>query len=200
VGELHRDRRGAGGLDLLDRRGEDGLGGVVDLGGLLGRERPHPDPGALQGVEVQVGEVGAQVGRDLGRGGVGVVLPGDHLQGQRRVDRVPGHRAGGVLLGGDRHDAGAADQAEGRLQPDDPVLPGRADDRPVGLGADRDLGQRRGHAGPGTGGGAAGVAVEDVRVAALTAPRAPPASGVGGAEVRPLTQVGLGEEDRAGRP
>ena len=48
---------------------------------------------------------------------------------------------GGVLLGRDRHDAGPADQAERRLDADHAVRAGRADDRAVGLGADRHRGQ-----------------------------------------------------------
>ena len=62
----------------------------------------------------------------------------DDREHGRRVGDVTGHRAGGVLLGGDRDDAGPADEPERRLDADDAVGAGRADDRAVGLGTDRD--------------------------------------------------------------
>src|SRR5207237_2472024 len=51
------------------------------------------------------------------------------------------HRAGGVLAGGDRHDAVAADEPERGLDADDHVLAGRAEDRSRRLGADANRGE-----------------------------------------------------------
>ena len=63
----------------------------------------------------------------------------------------------------------AADEPERRLEPDDARRPRRADDRAVGLGADRDLGQRGGDARARTAGRTARVAVEHVGVVGLAA-------------------------------
>ena len=86
------------------------------------------------------------------------------------------------------------------LMPDHAVGRRRADDRAVGLGADRhgpEVGRdRRGRAGA----RAAGVPVEHVRITALAAARAPAARRPGRADVGPLAHVGLAEQDRAGGP
>ena len=113
---------------------------------------------------------------------------------------MTGHRARGVLLSGDRHDPGTRDQSEGGLVPDDAVGAGRADDRPVGLRADRHLGQRRGDTRAGTRRRATRIAIEDMGVGGQPADRTPPARRVGAAEVGPLRQVRLADDHRAGRP
>ena len=109
-----------------------------------GAGQPESDPLAAQGVRAEPGQV-VHVQERRGRGGRRVrrVDAAQHGQSQRRVHHVLAHRAGGVLLGRDRHDAGPADQAERRLDPDHAVLTGRADDGAVGLGADRHRGEVR---------------------------------------------------------
>ena len=62
----------------------------------------------------------------------------------RDVGHGPAHRPGGVLAVRDRDDPVLREQPERRLEPDDEVVAGGADDRPVGLGADRRGAQVRG--------------------------------------------------------
>ena len=86
------------------------------------------------------------------------------------------------------------------LMPATPALAGWAHDRTVGLGAQRDGGQRRRNRGRGTGTGTAGIAIEDIRVAALSAHAAPPARAAESAEIGPLAEVCLAEDHRASPP
>ena len=91
----------------------------------------------------------ARTGRPRSVAGSRAVDALDHREHGRRVGHRPRHRPGRVLLRRDGDDAGAADQPERRLDPDDAVGAGRAHDRPVGLRADRDAGQvRRGRLRP----------------------------------------------------
>ena len=160
---------------------------------------PHADPLAAQRIRPKRAQV---VAVDDGPGvacrRVGRVDALDHREHGGRVGHVAGHRPGRVLLRRDRDDAAAADQAEGGLDADDVVGAGRADDRAVGLGADGDRGQVRGGGDRRAAAGAARVAVEDVRVVGLPAPRGPSARRRGGPEVGPLGEVRLAQDDRAG--
>ena len=65
------------------------------------------------------------------------IVAGDGLQHDRAVLDGPRHRAGMVEGEGIGVDAGAADEAVGRLQPDDAAERGRAADRAAGIGAER---------------------------------------------------------------
>ena len=98
----------------------------------------------------------------------------------------------------DRDDAGAAPQAHRRLEPDDAVDRGGADDRPSRLGADGDRGEIGGSRGPGAGARSAGRAIQRIGIAALAAARAPSARGIHAAPVGPLAHVGLRQQDRSG--
>ena len=76
-----------------------------------------------------------------------------------------------VLRVRDRHDAGAAGQPDRRLDADDAVGVGRADDAAVGLGAERHGGEVRGRRRARSGARAAGVAIDAVRIVGLSADR-----------------------------
>ena len=199
------DSRRAGELDGVEHGGaevpqhvqglvEDGHGRVARLGAAV---PPHAEPGPGQRARVEEGRV---VGGPARRGRGHRVLrvrAGQHAEQRRRLGHRPGHRARGVLGRRDRHDPAPADQAQRGLDADHAARAGRAHDRPVGLGADRQRGQpgRHGHAGPGT--RPRRVAVQGVRVRGLAAQRAPAAGGPVGAEVGPLGQVRLAEDHRA---
>ena len=75
---------------------------------------------------------------------------------------------------------------------------GRADDRAIGVGADGERGEACSHGDGRTARGSAGIAIEDVGIAGLTAEAARTAGRSHGAKVRPLAPVGLAEHDRAG--
>ena len=85
-------------------------------------------------------------------------------------------KADALRADGDRDDPGTADQAERGLDPDDSVGRAGADDRSVGLGADRHGDQVGRYGGAGAGARATGVAVERIGVAALAAAAAPAAA------------------------
>ena len=137
---------------------------------------------------------------DLGLRGrfVPVVRARERREQRRRVGDGSSHRPRRVLGVRDRDDAGAAHEADGGLDPDDPVDRGGADDRAVGLGPDGDGAQVRRDRDAGARARAAGAAVERVWVPALAAAGAPPAARTRRAEVRPLGQVRLAEDHRAG--
>ena len=195
AGQFHRVHQfGTGraqqGERLLKHRG----GGRARV---LGAVPPHAEARPAQRVAVEAGRVVAgRRGRGRGRR-VGRVRAGQHGQQRGGVRHRPGHRARGVLGRGDRHDPGAADQAQSRLDADDPARARRADDAAVGLRADRERCQARRDRHPGTRTRSGRVAAGPVRVDGLPAERAPPTGGVGGAEVRPLGQAGLAEDHRA---
>src|SRR5438094_455038 len=107
----------------------------------------------------------------------------------------PGHRPRGVLAVSDRDDAGAGDESERRLDPDERARGRRAHDRAVGLGADANRPEVRGDGGGGARARAAGAAVERVGVLALAAARAPTTRGIAGPEVGPFGEVGLPDDD-----
>ena len=108
------------------------------------------------------------------------------------------HRAGSVLRDRDRNDAAAADESHRRLQSDQSIHRRGADDAAVGLGADADRGQARRDRRAGAGARAAGIAIEHVGVLRLPAARAPAGRRPRRAEVRPLAEVRLAEDDGAG--
>ena len=157
------------------------------------------DASAHQAVRVE--ELGVVLVEPAGAGegrGVGVVAAGHRPEDRRRVGDGAAVDADRVLAVGDRHHAGPRHQAEGRLDADDAARRGGADHRAVGLGAEG----RGAQAGRGRGGRAglraARVAVEDVGVPHLAAPAAPAARRVEAAEVGPLRQARLAQEDRPG--
>ena len=201
VGRIDDGR--AGGLERGDRvvhdRGDVRVDrDAVDLEAELA---PDADPGAVERVRVEeLGVVGECVAGLLGRRRIGGIDAGHRAQEHGGVGHVAGHRPGGVLVGRDRDDAGPAQEAERRLDAGVGVGARGADDRTVGLGAhgrDREVGRgddARARA------RAAWVAIEDVGHVRLAADPAPAARRRPGAEVRPLRQVGLPDDERAGRP
>ena len=124
---------------------------------------------------------------------------GDRLQLGRSVGDGAGHRTGGVLRGGDRHDPEAAHEADGRPQADYSLRRRRADDRARGLGADRGGGQRGRGGGRRAGGRAARVLVGVERVQHLPAEAGVAARIAVGDEVGELAEVGLAEDHGARR-
>ena len=108
----------------------------------------HRDVRSLQRVGVEELRVVAEAlaGREAGRGRrVLLVGAGEDAEQLGRVGHRPRHRAGGVLIGGDRHDAVPADEAERRLDAGEAVLTRRAEDRSGSLRADADDGEVRAH-------------------------------------------------------
>ena len=71
--------------------------------------------------------------------------PAQRTEQGGNVGHAASHRTGGVLAVGDGNNPGAADQAQGGFQADDPVDGGRADDRAVGFGADSNRAEVRGN-------------------------------------------------------
>jgi len=203
-------------VELADRRD---VGGVHDHGAELlqlderlldepvGRGRlpvellaGHADPESLDALaeRLRVVDRGAARSRRALRRRVGGVRPGNRGQQDRRVGHRAAHRAGGVLRVRDRDDARAADEADRGLDADESAVVGRRDDRAVGLGPHRHGAQARRRGGPGAGARARGVAVERVGIPGLAAAATPAARGVRRAEIRPLREIGLAEEDRPG--
>ena len=158
------------GLELVQEHGELGVEHVGDVGdvgrvdhgraqpaevgdGRLGDRvglgadpehalAPDADPGPAQAVGVEEAAVVAvAVAAGLGGGRVAGVDPGHGPEHDGRVGHGAGHGAGHVLAVGDRDHARAAGQPQGRLDPDQGVVGRRADDRPVGLGAQGGRGQ-----------------------------------------------------------
>ena len=146
--------------------------------------------------------------RVVGSAAAGTSAPGRGVErvfaqeGGEQVSRVAhraGHRPGGVLARRNRNHSGTRHQADRRLHADQTADRRRTDDRTVGFGADgegREAGCRRG---AGACGRTTRVAVENVGVAGLAAAAAPAARRAGGAEVGPLREIGLAEDDRAVR-
>ena len=121
-------------------------------------------------------------------------------QQERRVAYRARHRTGGVLRMGDRNDAVTAHQADGRLDADDAVDPGRTDDRAVGLGTYREYRESGRYRDGRAARRAARTAIEHVWISHLAADTAPATARVGGAEVRPLAQVRFAQNHRTGLP
>ena len=92
----------------------------------------HRDTRPLQRIRVEELRVVAEAlpGNEAsGRGRVLLIEAGEDAQQPGRVGHRPRHRASGVLIGSDGHDAVPADQTERRLDSDQAVLAGRAEDR-----------------------------------------------------------------------
>ena len=201
-------RQGAAGL--RQRNGIDDLGAArphgvdrarqqeVDLLVESGEAARDADARPRQSVGVEIRRVVAQPVRLGVRGGrIPRVGTGQHPQHDRGVAHGARHRSRGVLAVRDRDDAGAADEADRRLDADDAVGRPRADDRPVGLRADRRRNEAGSHRDRRPRARSAGVPVEGVGIAALAAARAPAARRAGRAEVGPFAQVRLADEPGA---
>ena len=122
--------------DRLDDRAHEVL--------VVGAGAPDADASAFERLVVEeLGVVGEGMACPSGGRGVVRVDAGRCAEEHRGVGHVAGDRACRVLVGADRYDARAAPQPECRLDPDDAVGAGRADDRAVGLqadGRDREIG------------------------------------------------------------
>ena len=116
-----------------------GVGDRVGRRAVAEQPRAHDaDARALQPVRIEERRVVAErpARARLRRRVVGVGA-GHRAEDGDRVGDGARHRAGGVLGVRDRHDARAAEQADGRLDADERVVVRRRDDRAVGLRADR---------------------------------------------------------------
>ncbi len=148
------------------------------------------------------------VGRALEPAGrrVGGVARRQHVEQDRRVAHRARHRAGGVLAVRDGQDPGAADEADGRLDRDEPVLRRRVEQRARGLGADRRRAQACGHRHRRTRARPAGrdhrhalgVEQRDIGVLHLAAQRRIARGHVDREDVGEFGEVGLAEDHRAG--
>ncbi len=117
--------------------GEDRLDDRAHQRRVVRAGAPDADPLALERVDVEEPCVVGECVPDLiGGRGVLRIDPRRCAEEYRSVGHVAGHRAGRVLIGADRYDACAAPQPECRLDSDDAVGAGRADDRAVRLRAD----------------------------------------------------------------
>jgi len=154
---------------------------------------------ALERSRRQAGAIvqGGVPGR-VGRGGVGRVPPRQHAEQQRGIGDRARDGACRVLAVRDRQDALPADQAHGGLQADHPIDRRRAQDAAVGLGAHADGRQVGGYRHRAARAGAAGIAVQCIGVAGLSAASAPARGRMRRTEIGPLAQVGLAEDHRAG--
>ena len=202
VGRLDRDPRvvddgRAGGLELRDRRVQDRVDLRTDRR-VVRAFPPDADSGAVERICVEeLRVIRERVARLVGGRGIVGVDAGQRAEEDGRVGDVAGDRAGRVLLGGDRDDARPADEPERRLDPDDAVGAGRADDRAVRLAADRDRREVCGRDDARARARAARVPIEDLRHVRLATDPAPAAGRRPGPEVCPLGQVGLADDDRA---
>src|SRR5262245_38392601 len=97
----------------------------------------------------------------------------------------------------DRNDAGPADQAERWFDAGQRRRARRADDRPIGFGADTNRREVGGNGGACAGTRSARIAIERVRISDQPTTAAPTARRVRRSEIRPLAHVGLAEEYRA---
>ena len=155
-------------------------------------------------------------GRRRARRGGGIVRIGRGAFERAEHDGDVGdglrHGAGGVLIGGDRNHAVAADAADGGLDGREHVLIGRAENRARGFGADVGGPEIRGGADAGAGpaggergasvvGGLARIAARIVGIEAESADRVVVAGhrrGRAGHPVGELGHAGLGDDDGAG--
>ena len=151
-----------------------------------------------------VASTGRRVVRDKALGtrperGVVSTEPSDHRQQRRGGSATePRHRPCGVLALGDRDDAAATNEADGRLDPNDAANRGRAEDRAVGLRCDRDRRRPAATSNRRSGRRPARRPLESEGVVGLAAHRAPPRGRFLRTEVRPLRKVRLPENDHAG--
>ncbi len=200
------DRGDVGGVDddrsCISHRSdgslEDGVGLVAGACDATARDANARAPEAVRVEELHV------VGEDLAASGAcrGIAriwqLTRDGAEHGGRVRDGARVRADGVLIVRDGHDAGTARKPNCRLDADDAINRSRAHDAAVRLGAEGDSCEVRRGRGARARARAAGVAVDCVGVVGLSATPGPAARRVDGAEVRPLAQVGLAEDDSAG--
>ena len=146
----------------------------------------HSDPHASQTVSADPQREVTALGIGQGGGRVLGIAARHHGQQQRRIGHAGGHRPGGVLTVADRHDPGAADQADSGLEPDDPVDAGRAGDRAIGFGAHRAPGHPRRHRRSAAAARSAWGAIGGIGVAGLPAHARPAGRAGGGADVGPF--------------
>ena len=125
-------------------------------------------------------------------------LAGKGAQQDGDVADGPAHRAGRVLRLRNRDHAGPAHEADGRLHAYDSVGRRRGDDRSVGLGADCDGAKVGGNSGARSGARSTRVAIERVGILGQPAAAAPAAGGVATANVGPLAEIGLAQDDGTG--
>ena len=190
------DQHGAGCAQLDQCRCERRVGVRMEAGGVA----QHADADPAQGVRLQSGRKAVRHAVGAGRRGVGWIAPRHRVEQQRRVGYAPRHRPGSILGVTDRHDVGARDHADRRLQADQPIDRRRTCHRAVGFCADgrgSETGRRccaRARA------RAAGVSVKGIRVTRLPADCAPAADRSRRADVGPFRQIGLAEDDRPRRP
>ncbi len=144
----------------------------------------------------RVAEVGDVVGHRHGRGGgVARIGAGQQAQAQRQVLHVAGDQADGVERGRQRHGAGAADAAPGRLDGGDAAAGGRQAQRAAGVGAEAHRDGAIGDGAGGAGGGAAGDAGRVPGVAGVAQHIVVACRAVG-----ELGQMQRGDVERAGLP
>jgi hypothetical protein len=185
------------GARLLEQRAGVGELGV-ERGVLAELSAENAEALAAERVGVERGRVVALVLVGSRRSGIiGIAARHDGEQHRHVDDRVT-DRPGRVLRARDRDDVAAREQPHGGPHPDDAHDGRGAEDRAGGVGAERRGAQARRHRGPAPRARAAGRAVERMRVAREASHRAPAADRLGGAHVRPLAQVGLAEDERAG--
>ena len=200
-----RDRREAGKRGRIDQLGplrskggerprHQGLDAVVESEEVPRDADPRP-PETLR-VERE-GVVGGAPAVGFLRGGVPGVGAGEDAEEERGVAHRPGHRSGGVLRRGDRDDPRPGEKADRRLDPDDSASRRGADDGAVGLRSDGGRAEARRHGGSRAGARSARIPVEGVRVLRQPAARAPAARRGARADVGPLGEVRLPEEDGA---
>src|SRR5262245_5259831 len=119
----------------------------------------HGDAHAL---DAAVERLGVAARRHAALARVEAVGSGDHLEQQRIVAHVRGHRPAGIDGDLEQPDAGIGDEAEGRLQPDDAAMARRDADRAGLVAADRHVhiagGDERGAARRRSAGGVAALA------------------------------------------
>ena len=177
-----------------DRGGEDAVG--VRL--LAAKFAHHADALATQAVGVEVAGVVGGVRVRIRAGRVARITAGHRRQQDGGIGHVARHGAGRILVVADGHDAAATDQAECRLDSDDPVHCRRTDDRAVRLRADGHRAEAGRNRYCRARARAARIAVEHVGVVGLSAAAAPAAAGMAGAVVCPFAEVGLAQDQRAG--
>ena len=190
-----------------DRKGA--LGDDIELGigrGVAREETPiDPDPGTAQ---CAGSKSGAEVARHPPTGDR-AERRAQGIEHDRDVGDGPAHGARRVLAVRDRDHAVLRDEPDRRLEPDDRVARRRADDRAIGLRADRHGTQVGGRRDRRARAGAARIRAEVVGIAGEPAARAPAVEIEAGlldrrrddaAEVGPFGQVGLAQDDRTRRP
>lgn len=114
--------------------------------------------------------MGVPVEGDVGDAHVAVVGTGDGVHDEGAVFGIAAEGAKAVLRPGERHDAVAADAAEGRAQGGGSAARGGMQDGAAGLGADGEGAEARSCGGRRPGGGAVGAFLVAPGVARLAAP------------------------------